>query len=229
MHTYIQTDIHTDKHTYIYTYRWVYASRKKLALSLSVGVDGSQQVVRNWKLQWLVNLDFRFALFTSCLGECRLSHMLALARPMCAAHKISQLQAQYIHRSKYWKCRLPPQNQCPTTVMFFVTPSSGLHNLLAKLKMLFCRRAKCVCFFAQLLIILMNPSRERIHILMRLDQRGVLGTWTNPKFLKISDCKEVQVGMGAMLNWTNISAASIVQGRGSWECWALAAPAEPSS
>jgi hypothetical protein len=35
--------------------------------------------------------------------------------------------------------------------------------------------------------------------------------------------------MGAMLNWTNISAASIVQGRGSWECWALAAPAEPSS
>ena len=64
---------------------------------------------------------------------------------------------------------------------------------------------------------------------MRLDQRGVLGTWTNPKFLKISDCKEVQAGMGAMLNWTNISAASIVQGRGSWECWALAAPAEPSS
>ena len=87
--------------------------------------------------------------------------------------------------------------------MFFVTPSSGLHNLLAKLKMLFCRRAKCVCFFVQLLITLMNPSRERIHIFMRLDQRSFLTLGPIQNFSKLAIVRK------SRLEWVQCSIGQI--------------------
>ena len=76
----------------------MYALSKKLSLSLWV-LNASQQVVRNWKLQRPVNLHFGFTLFTSCLGECRLSHVASCTAHVYSSYNIIKSQTKKTHKS----------------------------------------------------------------------------------------------------------------------------------